>query len=82
MSQGLLWNDFPTAPLTPRGGEAGTPGLGPEGETCETCETCKHDVRRYLPSGRYCLKCLLMRDRWTYGAARSPACERWEKGET
>lgn len=67
-------------PTEPRG-YAATPGTGPEGETCKTCA---HLYRREC--AKTYLKCLLMKSRWTGGAATdiragSPACNRWERGE-
>lgn len=51
------------------------PGSGPAGETCGSC---RHKVK---PGGY--LKCGLMRNIWTHGAAtdiraRWPACAKWE----
>ena len=61
-----------------RKGHPRTPGTGPDGESCKTCE---HLVRRQL-SKTY-LKCGLMRDNWSGGAATDvkagdSACEKWK----
>lgn len=60
---------------TPQG-YAADPGTGPVGETCGTCASC---TRRTSASGRTFIKCLLMRQRWTFSRASdillaSPAC--------
>lgn len=62
----------------PRRGHADVPGTGPEPETCGTCQHVTN-----VDYARTYWKCLLMRARWTHGAAsdvklRDPACRNWE----
>ncbi len=54
------------------------PGTGPPGQTCKTC---KHYFRNDYHAKVY-LKCGLMQNAWTHGAASdikasSPACSNW-----